>query len=78
MAEATELTLKQREVLQTIAELNGPDWKALLDQAWKTRRYFELEGVTLKNCQYLYRLREKQGTSWLAGLEIDALQAVGD
>lgn len=78
MTEATELTIKQIEVLQKVAELNGPDWKALLDQAWKTRRYFELEGVTLKNCQYLYRLRDKQGTSWLAELEIDALQAVGE
>lgn len=77
MAEGTELTRNQRDVLQTVAALNGPDWKALLDQAWKSGRYFELEGVTLKNCQYLFRLRDKQGTSWLAGLEIDVLQDVG-
>jgi hypothetical protein len=75
VAEEKELTKRQRETLQKVAELNGPDWKAMLDQAWKTGRYFELEGVTLKNCQYLFRLRGKQGTSWLADLKFDAFQA---
>lgn len=71
MVEENTLTKRQRETLLKVAELNGPDWKASLDQAWRTGRYFELEGVTLNNCQYLFQLREKQGTPWLGNLDID-------
>lgn len=74
MSEEKALTLRQREVLLKVAKLNGPEWKTLLDQAWKTGQYFELEGVTLNNCRYLFQLRKKQGTSWLADLKLDMFQ----
>jgi hypothetical protein len=74
VAEEKDLTKRQKETLLKVAELNGAEWKSLVDQAWKTGRYFELEGVTLKNCQHLFQLCDKQGTSWLASLDFDKLQ----
>lgn len=68
------LTEKERDVLLEIAQLNGPQWKTLLAEVWETRRYFNLKGVTLKNCQYLHRLGIEMGAFWLKTLNIEELK----
>jgi hypothetical protein len=68
------ITNKERDTLLEVAEKNGPQWKALFLQAWESGRYFDLAGVTLSNCQHLYRLRNNQGVAWLESLNLDDLK----
>jgi hypothetical protein len=65
------ITQKERETLLEIANKNGRHWKSLLAEAWGSGRYFDLQGVTVDNCQHLYNLRNDLGPDWLASLNLD-------